>query len=122
MTTKQPQEDPQLLSTSALVAQLGLPWAVADPALVTYRSVGIGLFGVLMRFAGMPLEKIALFMNSSQVSGKGQFRQAIRLTFREGALAPYKVVGGASLTAWFLQYSVMGFAFQLVDHGQIVEG
>lgn len=58
-----------------------------------------------MRFSGMPLEKIALVMNSSQVSGKGQFRQAIKLTFQDGALAPYRVVGAASLTAWFLQYS-----------------
>lgn len=89
-------------------------------------------------------------MNSSQVSGKGQFAQAVRLTFKEGMLAPYKVitagstnidrkmlsilirflnyiaahfffsdhqvVGPSSITAWFLQYSVMGFAFQFVDH------
>ena len=60
-----------------------------------------------MRFVGMPLEKIALYMNSSQVSGQGQFQQAIRLTFVEGALAPYRVVGPSSLTAWFMQYSVM---------------
>lgn len=105
------------LGTKALVAQLELPKSLADPALVTYRSVGIGLFGVMMRFGGMPLEKIAMYLNSSQVSGKGQFRQAFKLTFKDGALAPYRVVGGASLTAWFLQYSVMGFAFQLVDHG-----
>ena len=62
-----------------------------------------------------PLEKIALFMNSSQVSGKGPFGQAVRLTFKEGALAPYRVVGPASLTAWFMQYSVMGVAFQFFD-------
>ena len=65
----------------------------------------------------MPLEKIALFMNSSQVSGKGQFKQAMRLTFKDGYLAPYRVVGPASVTAWFFQYSVMGFAFQFFDHG-----
>lgn len=94
---------------------VGLPWSVAQPTLVAYRSVGIGVFGACARFAGMPLEKIALYMNSSQVSGKGQFGQAIRLTFAEGALAPYRVVGPASLTAWFLQYSVMGIAFQFVD-------
>ncbi|CAB9511442.1 expressed unknown protein [Seminavis robusta] len=105
------------LSSAALAAQLNLPASVADPALLTYRSVGIGCFGVLMRFGGMPLEKIALFMNSSQVSGKGQFGQAIQLTFKDGALAPYRVVGRASLVAWFFQYSVMGFAFQLVDQG-----
>ena len=96
-------------------AEVGLPWTIAQPTLVAYRSVGIGLFGAGMRFAGMPLEKIALFMNSSQVSGKNQFRQAARLTFQDGALAPYRVVGPASLTAWFLQYSVMGIAFQFVD-------
>ena len=114
MTKAQNQEDP---TTNALVAHAGLPSAVAETALVNYRSLGIGIFGVVMRFAGMPLEKLALFMNSSQVSGKGQLNQAVRLTFRDGALAPYRVVGGASFTAWFLQYSVMGFAFQLVDHG-----
>jgi hypothetical protein len=103
---------------SDLVAErAGLPLAVAEPTLVTYRSFGIGIFGVVMRFAGMPLEKVALFMNSSQVSGKGQFRQAFRLTFKDGALAPYKVVGPASLTAWFFQYSAMGFAFQFFDRG-----
>jgi hypothetical protein len=63
----------------------------------------------------MPLEKIALFMNSSQVSGKGQLSQAVRLTFAEGAMAPYRVVGPASITAWFLGYSVMGVAFQFFD-------
>ncbi len=95
-----------------------MPNKVAEPLLVTYRSVGIGLYGVAMRFMGMPLEKIALYMNSSQVSsGKGQFRQAIQLTFRGGYFAPYRVVGPASLFAWFFQYSVMGFAFQFFDHG-----
>ena len=54
-------------------------------------------------------------MNSTQVSGKGQFGQAVKLTFKEGALAPYRVVGPASLTAWFMQYSVMGVAFQFFD-------
>ena len=98
-----------------LAAQTGLPESVAQPTLVAYRSVGIGAFGALMRLTGMPLEKIALYMNSSQVSGKGQFSQAVKLTFQEGALAPYRVVGPASMTAWFLQYSVMGIAFQFVD-------
>ena len=78
-----------------------------DSILVAYRSVGLGTFGAVMRFAGMPLEKIALFMNSSQVTGKNQFAQSIKLTFKEGALAPYKVVGPASLVAWFMQYSGM---------------
>jgi hypothetical protein len=110
-------ETPALLSSSALAAELGLPVSITDPSLMMYRSVGIGLFGVLMRFGGMPLEKLALYINSSQVSGRGQFHQAWKLTFQDGALAPYRVVGGTSLTAWFLQYSVMGFAFQLVDNG-----
>ena len=78
-----------------------------DSILVAYRSIGLGTFGAVMRFAGMPLEKIALFMNSSQVTGKNQFAQSIKLTFKEGALAPYKVVGPASLVAWFMQYSGM---------------
>jgi len=95
---------------------LGLPLSVVEASLVTYRSVGIGIFGTVMRFSGMPLEKIALFMNSSQVSGKGQLAQAFKLTFAGGALAPYRVVGPSSFVAWFLQYSVMGMAFQTVDH------
>jgi hypothetical protein len=102
-------------SSEETAADVGLPWDVAQPTLLAYRSVGIGVFGAVMRFGGMPLEKIALYMNSSQVSGKNQLGQAIRLTFAEGALAPYRVVGLASLTAWFLQYSVMGIAFQFVD-------
>lgn len=93
-----------------------LPRELEESILVTYRSVGIGTFGVVMRWAGMPLEKIALYMNSSQVSGKNQFAQSIRLTFKEGASAPYRVVGPASLVAWFMQYSVMGMAFQFFDH------
>mmetsp|Transcript_27024 Transcript_27024/g.46087 ORF Transcript_27024/g.46087 Transcript_27024/m.46087 type:complete len:369 (-) Transcript_27024:82-1188(-) len=89
---------------------------VHSSILVAYRSVGLGTFGAFMRFAGMPLEKIALFMNSSQVTGKNQFAQSIKLTFREGALAPFRVVGPASMVAWFMQYSVMGLAFQFFDH------
>ncbi|KAG7356183.1 hypothetical protein IV203_000869 [Nitzschia inconspicua] len=96
--------------------QVGIPCLIAEPALITYRSIGVGIFGMGARSLGMPLEKIALFMNSSQVSGKGQFLQAMQLTFREGAFAPYRVIGFASLVAWFLQYSVMGAAFQTFDH------
>lgn len=104
------------MSSDEMESQVGLPDAFAQPTLVTYRSVGIGAFGALMRLTGMPMEKIALFMNSSQVSGKNQFAQAVKLTFQEGYLTPYRVVGPASMTAWFLQYSVMGVAFQFVDH------
>lgn len=107
----------QRRDTDLVADRVGLPYFIAEPALITYRSIGVGLFGMGTRFLGMPLEKMALFMNSSQVvAGKGQFRQAMTLTFREGALAPYRVVGSASLVAWFLQYSVMGAAFQTFDH------
>mmetsp|Transcript_48612 Transcript_48612/g.48966 ORF Transcript_48612/g.48966 Transcript_48612/m.48966 type:complete len:372 (-) Transcript_48612:216-1331(-) len=92
-----------------------LPKNILDPVLMVYRSTGIGIFGVLMRWGGMPLEKIALFLNSSQVAGKNQFRQSIQLTFADGALAPYRVVGRTSIAAWFFQYSVMGMAFQFFD-------
>lgn len=95
---------------------LELPKEVVEVALLSYRSVGIGVFGVVMRYVGMPLEKIALFINSPQVSGKDQFRKAVKLTFEEGMLAPYRVVGPSSIVAWFLQYSVMGLAFQFFDH------
>ena len=93
---------------------------VANTALIGYRSVGIGGFGAVMRYIGMPLEKIALYMNSSQVvttvvGGPSQFQQAIALTFRDGYLSPYRVVGINSMTAWFMQYSVMGIAFQFFD-------
>lgn len=36
-------------------------------ALVMYRSTGLGIYGAVMRWAGMPLERIAVIMNSSQV-------------------------------------------------------
>jgi len=89
-----------------------LPPSIQSSVLVTYRSIGLGLYGALIRYIGMPLEKIALYMNSSQVSGNNQLRQAIHLTFQDGStrsfFTPYKVVGGASAVAWFLQYSVMG--------------
>jgi hypothetical protein len=103
-------------NTVVKAEDMGLPVSVVEATLVTYRSIGIGMFGTIMRFTGMPLEKIALYMNSSQVSGKGQLAQAFKLTFAEGALAPYRVVGPSSFVAWFLQYSVMGMAFQTVDH------
>lgn len=84
-------------------------------ALVVYRSSGLGVFGAVTRWAGMPLEKIAIVINSAQVSGSGQMKQALRIVFSEGYLSPYRVVGPASLVAWFMQYSVMGFVFQLCD-------
>lgn len=99
-----------------------LPDSVESTFVVTYRSAGLGIYGAVMRYAGMPLEKIALFMNSAQVSGNNQFRQALNLTFQDckdgqkrKLIAPYKVVGPASGVAWFLQYSVMGMVFQICD-------
>lgn len=84
-------------------------------AIVAYRSVGLGIWGAILRYVGMPLEKFALYMNSSQVSGTGQISQAVRLTFEKGWAAPFRVVGPASITAWFFQYSAMGLVFQGVD-------
>ena len=34
---------------------------------VAYRSTGLGIYAVVMRFAGMPLERLAMVLNSSQV-------------------------------------------------------
>jgi hypothetical protein len=104
----------QRRDTDLVAEQVGVPHALAEVALVSYRSTGVGAFAAVARFCGMPLEKLALFMNSSQVTGRGQLRQALALTFRDGLLAPYRVVGSASLVAWFLQYSIMGAAFQTV--------
>ena len=96
-----------------------MPSELEDAALVLYRSSGLGIYGAVLRWAGMPLERIAIIMNSSQVSSaKGDLARlalAIRLTFADGGLAPYRVVGRASLIAWSLQYSVMGFVFMICD-------
>mmetsp|Transcript_10473 Transcript_10473/g.14797 ORF Transcript_10473/g.14797 Transcript_10473/m.14797 type:complete len:402 (+) Transcript_10473:172-1377(+) len=108
-----------------------LPPTLKASCIMTYRSVGLGLYGAAIRFLGMPLEKIALYMNSTQVSGSNQLRQAVVLTFTEtvsnsegfgvekirqtSLLAPFRVVGPASIVAWFLQYSVMGMVFQICD-------
>ena len=92
-----------------------MPQSVTDAAVVLYRSVGCGLWGVALRCIGMPLEKVALYANSARVAGKDQLTQAVRLTFENGRLAPYRVIGPASLVAWFLQYSSMSFVFQLAD-------
>jgi hypothetical protein len=93
-----------------------LPESIDSGLRMGYRSVGLGLFGATMRFIGMPLEKMALFMNSAQVSsGKGSLAQAVNLTFEKGIFTPYRVVSPTSGVAWFLQYSVMGMVFQSVD-------
>ena len=88
-----------------------------DSALIAYRSVGLGTFGMATRFCVMPLEKIAFYMNSSQASGKNQLAQSVQLCFKKGFTSPYRVVGPASFYSWFLQYSVVGAAFQAIDHG-----
>uniref|UniRef100_A0A7S2DT09 Uncharacterized protein n=1 Tax=Octactis speculum TaxID=3111310 RepID=A0A7S2DT09_9STRA len=64
----------------------------------------------------MPLEMSAFIMNSSQVSGAGQLQQTLRIIFpNNDYFAPYRKVGRASVVAWFFQYSVMGFVFQVCD-------
>ena len=83
--------------------------ALVDRAVVLYRSIGCGLWGVCLRSGFMPLEKIALYANSSAVQGSGQLQQAVRLTFKNGFVAPYRVIGPASIMSWFLQYSTMTF-------------
>ena len=37
----------------------------------------------------------------------------LTVTLTLGTFAPYRVIGPASLLAWFLQYSSMSFVFQL---------
>uniref|UniRef100_A0A7S4NIY7 Uncharacterized protein n=1 Tax=Odontella aurita TaxID=265563 RepID=A0A7S4NIY7_9STRA len=121
---KPDDENVVVLANSAdmMAADTELPPAVESAVLMTYRATGLGVYGAVLRYAGMPLEKIALYLNSAQVSGKNQLRQAIQLTFADASsptgrsfVAPFRVVGPASVVAWFLQYSVMGFVFQVCD-------
>jgi hypothetical protein len=92
-----------------------MPKEIDDVVTVSYRSGGLGIWGTLIRAVGMPLEKIALNANSAQVSGSGQFSQAFKITFEEGWTAPFRVLTPRSGVAWFLQYSIMGFTFQIAD-------
>ena len=92
-----------------------LPESVAIPAAMTYRSVGLGVYAVVVRYATMPMEKTAMIMNSSQVSGSNQMSKCMRIVFAQGPMAPYLTVGRSSVVAWFFQYSVMGFVFQMCD-------
>lgn len=95
-----------------------LPDSLVAPCQTTYRSVGLGVYAVVVRYATMPLEKVAMIANSSLVSsGKNQLGQAWAIATKQGLLAPYRTVSPMSVTAWFLQYSVMGFVFQTVDAG-----
>jgi len=80
-----------------------------------YRSLGLGVYAVVVRYTTVPLEKTAMIMNSSQVSGSNQLGQAFRIVFAQGPLTPFRTVGRASIVAWFFQYSVMGFIFQICD-------
>ena len=85
---------------------------------VTYRSTMLGFWGIAVRFAAMPLERLALIANSSKVKGQSagaQFKQAAKLVVKDGWLASYRVVSTRSCIAWFLQYSVLGAAFEVSD-------
>eukprot|EP00729_Bicosta_minor_P015245 gene15245-13928_t len=93
----------------------GIPEDVQHNMQVTYRSVGLGVYAVVVRFATMPLEKLAMIMNSSQVSGSNQASKALKIVFADGFATPFRTVGPASVAAWFFQYSVMGFIFQASD-------
>jgi len=92
-----------------------LPDHVEGPAKMAYRSGGLGIYAVVVRYCTMPLEKVAMIMNSSQVSGSGQMSQAWKIVFADGMTTPFRTVGRASIVAWFFQYSVMGFVFQICD-------
>ena len=39
--------------------------------------------------------------------------------YSQGTFAPYRVIGPASLMAWFLQYSSMSFVFQVSRHAKV---
>lgn len=82
---------------------------------VTYRSAMLGIWGIAVRYAQMPLERLALVANSAQVAGHGQLFKACSLVFKDGWLSPWKVVTARSGLAWFLQYSMIGAAFQVSD-------
>ena len=121
MTSEEPappaRRTPAKLQRSLSGTDIPLVVEEDSNSLVLYRSIGLGGYGAMLRFVGMPLERIALISNSTQISRSSgnPIQQAVRLAFQDGALAPYRVVGRASVVAWFLQYSVMGFVFQSLD-------
>ena len=93
---------------------------------VTYRSGMLGLWGIGVRWGNMPLERLALIANSSAVDAMpvasskkkaptSDLLRAAQLVVKDGWLAPWRVVSARSCIAWFLQYSIMGAAFQGVD-------
>lgn len=112
------------------------PQWLVDGTEVTYRSSMLGVWGIVVRFAQMPLERLALIANSSKVdamperwgtqvysrarsrggqSSSSQLFRAARLVVQDGWLAPWRVVTARSCLAWFLQYSMIGAAFQVSD-------
>ena len=42
------------------IGKTGLPSWLEDSVQVTYRSTGLGVWGAVLRYGGMPLEKIAI--------------------------------------------------------------
>ena len=111
------REMPTPAEGRAALRAAGCSEAECDGAAMVYRSTGLGVYAVVVRYVTMPFEKVAMIANSSQVStgGGSQLAQAVRITFRESAFGPWLTVGRASIVAWFLQYSVMGFVFQICD-------
>ena len=61
-------------------AEPALDPSLLVPAQMSYRSTGLGFYAIAVRCCTMPLEKLAMIMNSAQVSGQGQMRQARSLT------------------------------------------
>ena len=75
-------------SPHAAVAQrsaMSLPENLVTPCQTTYRSVGLGVYAVVVGTA-MPLEKVAMIANSSLVSsGKESARPGLENSDEEGA-------------------------------------
>jgi hypothetical protein len=67
------------------------------------------------------VQKIALEANSGRVKrilgGESEMRQAVRQVMERGWKDPWKVVTLRSVWAWFIQYGLMGLAFQSLDFG-----
>ena len=99
------------MNASGAADGLSMPEWLRQPLQMVYRSGGLGVYAVGVRYVTMPMEKVAMIANSAQVTaGKNQLGQAWKITFREGAFAPYRTVGGASIVAWFLQYGAVSAA------------
>ena len=104
----------QANNTNSMPLRREMPDSVSETIRLGYRSGGLSVYAVVVRYCTMPLEKIAMIMNSSQVSGRGQLSQAFSIAFSDGPLTPFKTVGSASIVAWFFQYSVMGFVVRIL--------